>query len=43
MTPDNYLFFFILGVLTLTVYLLVTNEITVEERDDMLKDEELWP
>ncbi len=43
MTPDNYLFFFVVGVLVLTVYLLCTNKTTPEERDAMLKDEEMWP
>ena len=43
MTPDNYLFFFVVGVLVLTAYLLCTNKITPKERDEMLKDEDMWP
>ena len=43
MTPDNYLFFFVVGVLVVTVYLLCTSEVTAEERDAMLKDGEMWP
>ena len=43
MTLDNYLFFFVLVVLVLTAYLLFTSEVTAEERDAMLKDEEMWP
>ena len=43
MNLDNYLFFFILGVLVLTAYSLFTNKTTPEERDAMLKDEDMWP
>ena len=43
MTPDNFLFLFILGVLTLTAIIIYKNDITPEERDEMLNDEEMWP
>jgi hypothetical protein len=42
MTPDNYLFLFILGVLVIVAYLTFTNKTTPEERDAMLKDKEMW-
>jgi hypothetical protein len=43
MTPDNYLFLFMLGVIVLAVYLIVTNKTTAKERDEMLNDKEMWP
>lgn len=43
MTPDNFLFLFILGVIAVTLLILFTDKTTPEERDEMLKDEEMWP
>ena len=43
MTPDNYLFLFILGVLVITAYMLFTNKTTPKERDAMLNDKDMWP
>jgi len=43
MTSDNYLFIFILLLCTLTGYLIITNRVTPEERDEMLNDKEMWP
>lgn len=33
----------VLSIIGLTGYLLATNNITDQERDEMLKDEEMWP
>jgi hypothetical protein len=43
MTPDNFLFLFILGVLSVTAIIIYKNDTTPEERDEMLKDEDMWP
>lgn len=43
MTSDNYLFVFIILILVVTGYLIATNKITDEERDEMLNDKEMWP
>ena len=43
MTPDNYLFLFILGVLVMTAYMIFTDKTTPEERDAMLNDKDMWP
>ncbi len=33
----------IAAILVATYYLLSTNDITPEERDEMLQDKEMWP
>lgn len=43
MTADNWLFAFIVCVMGLAIWLLVTSKVTPEERDTMLRDEEMWP
>lgn len=30
-------------IFALTTYLIITDKTTPEERDEMLKDEEMWP
>lgn len=30
-------------VLVATVWLIIMNQVTEEERDEMLRDEEMWP
>ena len=43
MTINTYLFLFIIGLIVCTVWGIVTNKITPEERDEMLNDKEMWP
>ncbi len=43
MTGDEILFCFVVGLLTLTGWFILTNKTTPEERDAMLRDEEMWP
>ena len=43
MTSDNYLFIFIILLLFATIYGIVTNKVTAEERDEMLNDKEMFP
>jgi hypothetical protein len=43
MTPDNYLFLFLLAIIGLTVWGIATNKNTPEERDEMLNSEEMFP
>lgn len=43
MTADTYLFIFIMSILLLLAYSLITNKTTEEERDEMLKDDEMFP
>ena len=43
MTADNWLFAFIICVVALAIWLLVASKVTPEERDAMLRDEEMWP
>ena len=40
---DQLLALVILLVVAATVWLLATNKTTPEERDAMLRDEEMWP
>lgn len=40
---DQLLAVIILLVVGITTWLLATNTITPEERDAMLRDEEMWP
>ena len=40
---DNLLALAVLAVLGTTVWLLATNQVTPEDRDAMLRDEEMWP
>jgi len=37
------LFVFIVFIIGVTVYGILTNKITPEERDEMLNDKEMWP
>ena len=37
------LFAFIVFIIAVTVYGILTNKITPEERDEMLNDKEMWP
>jgi len=30
-------------IFALTAHLIITSKVTPEERDEMLKDEEMWP
>ena len=43
MTADNWLFAFIVCVVGLAIWMVVTSKTTQEERDEMLRDEEMWP
>lgn len=40
---DQLLALVVMAVLGTTVWLLATNQVTPEERDAMLRDEEMWP
>lgn len=40
---DKLLALVVLLVVGVTVWLLATNKTTPEERDAMLRDEEMWP
>ncbi len=40
---DNLLALAVLVIVGTTVWLLATNQVTPEERDAMLRDEEMWP
>ena len=40
---DKLLALAVLVVVGAAVWLLVTNKTTPEERDEMLRDEEMWP
>jgi hypothetical protein len=35
--------FVIMSLFALTAYLMITSKVTPEERDEMLKDKEMWP
>ena len=43
MTGDKILFCLVMGVLALTSWFILTNKTTPQERDEMLRDEEMWP
>jgi 4-hydroxybenzoate polyprenyltransferase len=43
MTSDNWLGIFILALICVTAYGILTNKVTDEERDEMLNDEEMFP
>lgn len=43
MTSDNYLFILIILLISATVYGIVTNKVTAEERDQMLDSEDMFP
>lgn len=43
MTTENWLLAFVACVFGLALWLLLTNKATPEERDAMLRDEEMWP
>ena len=43
MTSDNWLFAFIVGVVALVIYFILTNTVSDEDRDAMLNDPEMWP
>ena len=40
---DQLLALTVLVIVGTTVWLLITNQTTPEERDAMLRDEEMWP
>ena len=40
---DKLLSLVVLVTVGATVWLLATNQVTPEERDAMLRDEEMWP
>ena len=40
---DKLLALAVLAIVGVTVWLLVANQTTPEERDAMLRDEEMWP
>ena len=40
---DKLLALVVLVIVGTTVWLLATNQVTAEERDAMLRDEEMWP
>ena len=40
---ENLLALAVLTIVGATVWLLATNQVTPEERDAMLRDEEMWP
>ena len=40
---DKLLALTVLVIVGTTVWLLATNQVTPEERDAMLRDEEMWP
>jgi len=37
------LFFTILSVIIVSVFLLMTNDTTVKDRNEMMNDEDMWP
>lgn len=43
MTADNYLFIFIVSIIALTVYGILTSRVTDAERDEMLDSKEMFP
>ena len=43
MTADNYLFIFIVFIICVTVYSVITSRVTDSERDEMLNSEEIFP
>lgn len=40
---DQVLMAFVVLIALLTIFAIVTSEVTPEERDEMLSDEEMWP
>lgn len=40
---NHLLALFVLLVVGVTVWLLATNQVTPEKRDEMLRDKEMWP
>lgn len=43
MLPKIYLLAFVIWLIIYTIYCIMTNDMTDEERDEMLNDEEMWP
>ena len=43
MTMDTALFLIIICTLVMTAVFITTDKTTPEERDEMLKDEDMWP
>jgi len=43
MTSDNWLFIFILALISYTTYSVIVSRVSLEERDEMLNDKEMWP
>jgi hypothetical protein len=40
---EQLLALFVLLVVGVIVWLLATNQVTPEEREEMMRDEEMWP
>ena len=43
MTANSWLFIFIVGLFGITLWGILTNKVTDEERDAMLQDDQMWP
>jgi len=43
MDSDNILFILVILLISVTIYGIVSNKVTAEERDEMLNDKEMFP
>ena len=43
MTSNTYLFLFVLALISYTAYSVIVSRVSLEERDEMLNDKEMWP
>jgi hypothetical protein len=43
MDSNNILFILVILLISVTIYGIVTNKVTAEERDEMLNDKEMFP
>lgn len=43
MTSDNLLFLFVLALISYTAYSVIVSRVSLDEREEMLSDKEMWP
>jgi len=43
MDSNNLLFLFVLALISYTTYSVIVSRVSLEERDEMLNDKEMWP
>jgi len=43
MNSNNLLFLFVLALISYTTYSVIVSRVSLEERDEMLNNKEMWP